>query len=75
MTQTPASQAPGPGDTRLSCPGCGAAFDCGVRDGMGSCWCAGYPGLSGPERGVGCYCPGCLRERIQAERAAPGRLR
>ncbi|MBM3391867.1 MAG: cysteine-rich CWC family protein [Betaproteobacteria bacterium] len=46
------------------CPGCGRAFVCGM-EGENGCWCAGLPpAILPPVRGVGCFCPECLRKRI-----------
>lgn len=51
------------------CPGCGAAFTCGMNAGLPECWCASLPPILDvpaiPAGDVGaCYCPDCLRRRI-----------
>jgi hypothetical protein len=54
---------------RLTCPRCGAAFDCTLSD---ACWCTRQPiGLPVPEAGSGedCLCPDCFKARAEAVRA------
>lgn len=55
------------------CPACGAVFTCGMNAGLAECWCASLPPvLAVPEAHVGqCYCPACLRQRIEATLAPP----
>lgn len=49
------------------CPACGAAFTCGMNAGLAECWCASLPPvLAVPAEHVGqCYCPACLKEKIE----------
>lgn len=60
------------------CTRCGAAFYCGMADGVaaGPCWCATLPALpagalpaSGDEAAATCLCPDCLRAHIGALQA------
>ena len=50
------------------CPECGALFTCGMNAGQTSCWCVAFPPLLAvPEGAAGsCYCPDCLRKKIEA---------
>lgn len=60
--------APSPVSRRLTCPRCGAAFDCTLSD---VCWCARQPlGLPVPEpdSGEDCVCPACLKAKGEAGR-------
>ena len=53
---------------RLTCPRCGAGFDCTLSD---VCWCARQPiGLPLPEAGSDedCLCPDCFKARAEAMR-------
>ncbi|WP_374486756.1 cysteine-rich CWC family protein [Zoogloea sp.] len=52
------------------CPACGAAFTCGMNAGLPECWCASLPPvLEVPSIAPGdvgaCYCPDCLRRRLE----------
>jgi hypothetical protein len=47
------------------CARCGAPFDCGMRSGAGSCWCAALPPLA-PVAGRACLCRRCLTEELRA---------
>ncbi len=50
------------------CPACGAAFTCGMNAGLNECWCAAFPPLLAVPEGEAagsCYCPDCLRKRIE----------
>jgi len=47
------------------CVRCGEAFQCGARAGREHCWCGGFPALSAPTPGSGCYCPRCLKESTE----------
>ena len=58
------------------CPACGAAFTCGMNAGETSCWCAAYPPILAvpeDEQTGSCYCPDCLKRRIEAAKASPAR--
>jgi len=51
------------------CPACGTAFTCGMNAGLNECWCAAFPPLLAVPEGEAagsCYCPDCLRKRIEA---------
>jgi uncharacterized protein len=53
---------------RLTCPRCGAGFDCTLSD---SCWCAHQPiGLPVPEKSDGedCLCPDCFKAAAEGRR-------
>jgi len=54
------------------CPACGAGFTCGNKAGAAECWCSDFPPLmSVPEPlAAACYCPACLRKRIEAVKAS-----
>ncbi len=56
------------------CPRCGEAFSCGMEAGVETCWCTAYPaGVVVPDAAVGgCYCPACLAELIDQQRAQAG---
>ncbi|TMH55924.1 MAG: hypothetical protein E6H62_06060 [Betaproteobacteria bacterium] len=49
------------------CVRCGEAFECGARAGRENCWCEGFPALSAPTPGSGCYCPRCLKESTETD--------
>ncbi|TMH46272.1 MAG: hypothetical protein E6H59_05150 [Betaproteobacteria bacterium] len=51
------------------CARCGDAFECGARAGREPCWCEGFPALSAPIPGSGCYCPRCLEESTETHRS------
>jgi hypothetical protein len=54
-----------------NCARCGWEFVCGMRAGMGTCWCIELPTLRDADPGAGdCYCPDCLKALI-AERQHP----
>jgi ribosomal protein L34E len=59
------------------CPACGAAFTCGMNAGLAECWCASLPpALDVPAIPAGdvgaCYCPDCLKRRIEEAAAQRG---
>ncbi|MBI3523404.1 MAG: cysteine-rich CWC family protein [Betaproteobacteria bacterium] len=60
-------------ETQKTCPRCGAGFGCGMNAAGQPCWCAGLPPLVTILPTVGCYCPACLRQLIEAQQvsAAP----
>ncbi|MGY8656845.1 MAG: cysteine-rich CWC family protein [Verrucomicrobiia bacterium] len=48
---------------KVSCPRCGAAFECGVAAGKSSCWCFEKPRMADlPREFDSCLCPACLEE-------------
>jgi len=51
------------------CARCGDAFECGARAGREHCWCGEFPALSAPTPGLGCYCPRCLKESVEADQS------
>jgi hypothetical protein len=56
-----------PGQRRLACARCGAAFGCNLG---GDCWCTAEPvRLPMPAAGSNedCVCPACLRAMAAAE--------
>jgi hypothetical protein len=55
-----------PGNRRLACARCGAAFDCQLG---GGCWCAAEPyRLPLPnDAAQDCLCPACLRAAAAAQ--------
>lgn len=61
------------------CTRCGAVFTCGMADagaGGAPCWCTALPALPasayvtapGAADGASCFCPGCLRALLDAQR-------
>lgn len=54
-----------------SCPNCGEAVDCGMRNGDESCWCFELPHVAPmPAKGSGarCYCSACLKRWVDERR-------
>lgn len=45
------------------CPGCGRRFECGMRAGRQSCWCAALPSVP-IVAAKACFCPECLARRV-----------
>lgn len=54
------------------CAACGATFECGMRAGRESCWCAALPPLALIESGRGCLCPTCLNEELRRQETLRG---
>jgi len=57
------------------CQDCGGAFECGMGQEM-PCWCSREfdPVMRLPDGPADCYCPKCLKariEQIQAENSSP----
>jgi len=54
-----------------NCPGCGASFRCGMRDGGTRCWCADLPKVVPvpADGGGGCLCPNCLDALVRKRHA------
>lgn len=56
------------------CPGCGRRFECGMRAGRESCWCADLPSVPIiAEPAMGCFCPECLARRLAEAAPLPGK--
>ncbi len=58
------------------CPALGAASACGVDAGETSCWWAAVPPIRAvpeDEQTGSCYCPDCLKKRIDAAKSSPAR--
>ncbi|MES2318698.1 MAG: cysteine-rich CWC family protein [Pseudomonadota bacterium] len=57
------------------CMRCGQSFSCammGEQD--GPCWCTAMPpALPVPGVGVSCWCPGCLKLEIEAQKGSEAR--
>jgi Family of unknown function (DUF5522) len=69
----------GAGGTAKTCWRCGAAFECGPRDGAGQCWCGDLPPIRPTADGADCLCPLCLSAEVSLQQqnetgpATPGR--
>lgn len=51
--------------TMKTCSLCGCRFGCGAQDPHGECWCAKLPHVMELKAGEDCYCPDCLKRKIE----------
>ena len=48
---------------KVRCPVCDTEFTCGSDGPEGACWCSKLPPM--PLTGDRCFCPKCLKKRLE----------